>query len=68
MLTETHISSSNHAKSTSRPVLTTYDSGFEHSAEHLLEVRCMVEEENRRPTIRRRTPVEKAAWEAAIPA
>lgn len=69
MLTETHISPIVDAKPAARPVLTSYDSGYEHSLEHLIEVRCLVEEENRpRSVARRRSGVEKGTWQAAISA
>ncbi len=32
-----------------RPALTSYDAGFEHSLEHLIEVRRMVEEADQEP-------------------
>lgn len=32
-----------------RPALTSYDTGFEHSLEHLIEVRRMVEEADQEP-------------------
>jgi len=34
---------------TSRPLVRSYDTGFEHSVEHLLTVRCMVEEADAEP-------------------
>ena len=36
-------------QTTVRYAVTSYDSGFEHSVEHLIEIRQMVEETNERP-------------------
>jgi hypothetical protein len=41
-------------KSTYREILISYDSGYEHSVEHLLELRVMVEEAAREPVIKKR--------------
>jgi hypothetical protein len=43
-------------KPASRPVLTSYDTGYEHSVEHLIELRRTVEEAAKeRPIIKKRS-------------
>jgi len=48
-------------KSESRPILASYDTGYEHSVEHLIELRQRVEEAAKeRPVIKKRPLVAKA--------
>ena len=46
-------------KTESRPVLTSYDSGYEHSVEHLIELRRMVEEAAKERPIGKKRPFAK---------
>lgn len=52
MATDTAISPAlRDPKTDSRPVLTSYDAGHEHSVEHLIELRRMVEKAANEPPI-----------------
>ena len=44
-------------KTESRPVLASYDTGYEHSVEHLIELRRMVEEAAKERPITKRRPL-----------
>jgi hypothetical protein len=60
MATDTVISPAiREPKNDSRPILASYDHGYEHSVEHLIELRRKVEEAAKQPVIRKRPPLAK---------
>jgi len=57
MACQTVISPVREPKTESRPILVSYDTGYEHSVEHLIELRQMVEEAARERPLGKKRPL-----------
>lgn len=57
MACQTVISPVREPKTESRPILASYDTGYEHSVEHLIELRRMVEEAARERPLGKKRPL-----------